>query len=66
MNFSELNHNGFKGNVIYSKSYSCWHGKILNVTDLVTYEAQTFDDLKEEFVIAVEDYQETQKANNEK
>jgi len=54
-----LNHNGFTGNAELLYKDNCWHGKITNITDLVTYEAESYEDLKEELVIAVEDYQET-------
>ena len=54
-----LNYGRFRGSVEYSNYDCCWYGKILCISDLVTYKAKSFEDLKEEFVIAVEDYEKT-------
>jgi predicted HicB family RNase H-like nuclease len=36
----------------------CLHGKIEFINDLVTYEAQTIEELEKEFRLAVDDYLE--------
>ena len=42
-----------------------WHGKILNTTDLVTYEAETMPLLRDAFRDAVIDWRETRKQLSE-
>ncbi len=62
----ELNYNGYKG--IAKKDGDLWHGKIEGIRDLVTYESDSVIDIKEEFVMAVDDWIETRKQlgiNNE-
>lgn len=39
-----------------------WHGKILTINDLVTYESKTRDGLFEAFCDAVEDWLETRRS----
>jgi predicted HicB family RNase H-like nuclease len=53
---------GFNGSVEASIEDGVLHGKILFVSDLVTYEADTIKDLDSEFKAAVDDYLETCKA----
>lgn len=50
---------GYDGSIEVSIEDNCLHGKILFITDLVTYEASTIDELKREFESAVDDYLKT-------
>jgi predicted HicB family RNase H-like nuclease len=61
-----LNHKGFSGSVETSIADNVLHGKVLFINDLVTYEAENVQQLKAEFVSAVEDYLETCKAIGKK
>jgi len=54
-------HKGFCGSCDYDCMNDWYRGKILNTSDLVTYEARTKQELAKEFKIAVEDYIETRK-----
>jgi predicted HicB family RNase H-like nuclease len=47
---------GYSGSLEVSAEDHCLFGKILFITDLVTYEAETVSDLEAEFVAAVDDY----------
>lgn len=47
---------GYSGSVDVSAEDHCLFGKILFITDLVTYEAETVSDLEAEFIAAVDDY----------
>jgi len=49
-------HKGYSGSIETSKKDRCLFGKILFITDLVTYEAETVDKLEKEFIAAVDDY----------
>lgn len=49
-------YNGYSGSIEVSTEDRCLFGKILFITDLVTYEAETVTDLEAEFIAAVDDY----------
>jgi predicted HicB family RNase H-like nuclease len=49
-----LKHKGFVGSIEYEDG--SYHGKILYIADLVTYEAKTIEGLGVEFKISVDDY----------
>lgn len=51
-----LTHKGYTGSAEVSLEDDCLHGKILFISDLVTYEAETVPGLRTEFVAAVENY----------
>lgn len=51
-----FNYKGYQGSIKTSIEDECLYGKILFITDLVTYEAETLSDLKIEFEAAVDDY----------
>lgn len=51
-----LESRGYKGTISYSVNDSCYHGKIVDISDLVTYEADSYEELVEEFKDAVLEY----------
>ena len=51
-----LEYKGFYGSVEYSLEDECFHGKIAEISDLVTYEGNSISDLKKIFREAVDDY----------
>ncbi len=53
---NRLEHKGYFGSVEYSADDDILHGRILNIRDIVTYEGHGVDDLKENFIQAVEGY----------
>lgn len=54
-----MKYKGFLGSVEVSISEKIIHGKLLFINDLITYEAQTLEELEKEFESAAEDYLET-------
>ena len=63
---NEYKYKGYVGSIEFSSDDNCYFGKIYNINDLVLYEAETVDDLYEEFKKAVDDYIEFKKEiNNE-
>ena len=54
--YGVLESRGYKGSVNYSVDDGCWHGKIVDISDLVTYEADSYEELVEEFKDAVLEY----------
>ncbi len=51
-----LEYKNYTGTVEVSVEDNCLHGKILHIRDLVTYEAETVEQLKEEFEAAIDNY----------
>lgn len=47
---------GYKGTMSYSVDQGHYYGKIVDITDLVTYEAASYEELVEEFKDAVLEY----------
>lgn len=58
MDNNVMSHLGYQGTVEVSIDDEVMHGKILHINDLVTYEADSVQNLKSEFIAAVEDYLE--------
>lgn len=54
-----LKHKNYYGSVEFSADDNTLYGKIIGINDLVTYEAESVNELKNSFKEAVEDYLET-------
>ena len=54
--YGVLESRGYKGTINYSVDFQCWHGKIVGISDLVTYEADSYVELVEDFKDAVLEY----------
>ena len=54
--YGVLESRGYKGTVRFSVDDAIWYGKIVDVSDLVTYEAASYEELVEEFKDAVLEY----------
>lgn len=59
---NQLKYKEYLGSIEFDQDRLVLRGKLLLITDLVTYESETAQGLKEEFEAAVEDYIETCKA----
>ena len=55
-NYGVLESRGFRGSVNFSVADTIWYGKIVDISDLVTYEADSYEELVEEFKDAVLEY----------
>lgn len=55
----QLKHLSYRGSVEIDCEKKTFRGKILGITDLVTYEADNLTTLHAEFVLAIRDYLET-------
>lgn len=51
-----LEYQGYYGSIEYSAADECFHGKIVGINDLVTYEGEGARDIKASFIEAVDDY----------
>ena len=59
---NKLKYKDYQGSVEFDGDRLVLRGKILFITDLVTYESPTAEGLKQEFEAAVDDYLDTCKA----
>ena len=57
-----IEYNGYIGSIEYSPEDKCFFGKLEMIDDLVTFEAETAQELEENFHNAVDEYIETCKA----
>lgn len=53
-----MKYGGVYGSVEYSKEDKCFHGKIKGISDLITYEWQTKEELHQNFKIVVDMWHE--------
>jgi len=53
-----LTYKNFIGSVHFSEKDEVFHGKLMDINDLVTYEGTSVTDLKKAFDEAVEEYLE--------
>lgn len=51
-----FSHKGYEGSIEASVEGKCFHGRVLFVADVVTYEGASFEELERAFREAVEDY----------
>jgi predicted HicB family RNase H-like nuclease len=54
-----LSSKGYEGSIERDRERGLFRGKLLLVSDLVTYQAATVSELQKEFEAAVDDYLET-------
>jgi predicted HicB family RNase H-like nuclease len=59
MNMGTLQYQGYEGTVEFDSERKVLRGRILFISDLVTYEATDVDRVQKEFEDAVDDYLET-------
>jgi predicted HicB family RNase H-like nuclease len=54
-----LKYKNYKGTSAFDAECGTFHGKILSIKDLETYEAESLETLQKEFEISVDDYIDT-------
>ena len=54
--YGVLESRGYRGSVNFSVTDTIWYGKIVGISNLVTYEADSYEELIEEFKDAVLEY----------
>lgn len=59
-----IEYNGYIGSIEYSSEDKCFFGKIEMIDDLVTFEANSADELEENFHSVVDEYIDTCKKLN--
>lgn len=53
-----LKHNGYIGDINFSKEDNLYYGKILGIDALVLYDGKNLEELKEDFKEAIRCYEE--------
>lgn len=53
---NQFTYKGYSGSCLSSIEDECLHGRILFITDLITYEGNTIPELRASFEMAVDDY----------
>ena len=62
-----LEYKGYKGSVEYSKADNCLVGKVLGMSgDLIAYEGNTIDELRQDFEAGIDSYLEACEADGVK
>ena len=60
---SLLKHKGYLGTVQYSEEDNVLHGKVAGIRSLISYEGTTLEELKNDFIEAVDFYLESCEAD---
>ena len=53
-----MNYKGYVGRVEYDDEHEIFHGRVVNIRDVITFEGATVGDLKQAFHDSVDDYLE--------
>jgi predicted HicB family RNase H-like nuclease len=53
-----LEHKGYIGAVVFDDEAEIFHGEVLGLRDVVTFQGSTPQEIKQEFINSVEDYLE--------
>ena len=51
-----INYNGYFGSVEFSNEDNIFHGKIIGINDRITYEGDSVQNLRQDFISAVNEY----------
>ena len=51
-----MEHKGYKGYVEFDEENEIFHGEVLYVNDVITFQGKSVDELKKEFRDSVDDY----------
>ena len=52
---------GYTGTIEYDYKSGIHHGKLINIGDLITYEADSVEELYEEYKRVIDDYEDMRK-----
>lgn len=51
-----MHHNGYEAVVEFDEDAALFHGEVINLRDVITFQGQSVDELKAAFAASVEDY----------
>ena len=61
-----MEHKGYMAQVEYDDDARVFHGEIINLKDVITFEGTCVEDLRQAFIDSVEDYLELCRERDEK
>jgi predicted HicB family RNase H-like nuclease len=61
-----MTYKNYKAKIIYLEKENIFHGEVINIKDVITFQGTTVNELKQEFIVSIEDYFEFCKSRNEK
>jgi len=53
---STMTYKGYDGLVVYDEDAELFHGEVINLRDVITFQGKSVDELKQALVDSVEDY----------
>lgn len=56
INIDTLDYKGYTGTVEFSVPDRCFHGRVLGINHIFTYEGDTFDELEKDFETCIDEY----------
>lgn len=51
-----MKHKGYTGHVVYDDEANIFHGEVLGIRDVITFQGKTVDELEQAFKDSVQDY----------
>ena len=54
-----LKHKGYTGTVVFDSDDRIFHGRLMGITDMITFEGASVEDLEKDFRSAVDEYLKT-------
>ncbi|KIC73456.1 HicB family protein [Neochlamydia sp. EPS4] len=51
-----MKHKGYTGHVVYDDEAKIFHGEVLGIRDVITFQGKTADELEQAFKDSVQDY----------
>ena len=54
-----MEYQGYRGTIVHEPDDKIYHGRIVGISDIITFEGATTEELEKDFQEAVEDYLET-------
>jgi predicted HicB family RNase H-like nuclease len=52
----EFNYKNYIGKVVFDEAAETFHGRVINIADIVTFEGSSVAELKQAFVDSVDEY----------
>lgn len=61
-----MKHKGYNGHVVYDDESKIFHGEVIGIKDVITFEGESVEELENAFKDSVNDYLDFCKQRNEK
>lgn len=51
-----MQYNGYLARIVFDEESNIFHGEVINIRDIVTFQGKSVDELKKAFEVSIEDY----------